>query len=430
MKKILLLLPMLLMGIGPSPGFIHTWVGISPKESPYNCKFDGVTDDTAGLRACFSAAISLKSDVTLPKGNCFLSGPVTLSSGLKMVGQGMANTTFILGSNTAGFVSNPTLYLSQVVLDSFGVTGNAYTGNAFDFSNTTSQVYECNFSNLQIISGNHAFYNPTEFNNSYKNLQMSSWNGNAFEVGGGNTCSYKNLYVHNVPTNFFGYRVYGGGLFEACNGIDTGGGSWGCIGQRTADGDFTNSQYQCVFNKCNFEAWSQYGLWLRYTGTAIFNDCSFIPANNVTYVCSVYATDTSDIEFHGGNFYGCSGCTRQKLSEVACGSCSGPIISYGNTGVSQVDEAGYAQTLQTITASNPAFITHSLLINYLSTLGLWVTGNAAVTGTVSASSYFSGPTPTPGFTGPITFLKSIVATPSVMQVNGGIITVSTPAPNN
>lgn len=415
----------LVTGLGTYSQDIHEWSSTSVKEFPYSAKFDGVTDDSGALNACILA----NSSVVLPAGTCLLAGPVTLKSGLRMTGQGMKATQFVLSGPTAGFVSDPNnIYMSQVILDAFSVTGNASTGNAFDFSNTSNEVYECSFSNLSIICGGRALYNPREFNNAYFNLQMSSWTNNVFEVAGGNTCSYKNLYVHNVPTNFFGYRLYNGGVLDSCNGMDTGGGSWGCFGQRIADGDPTNTQYQCLFNRCNLEAWNNYGAWLRYTGTALFNDCFFLPANGVTYTSSVYATDTSDIEFHGGVFNSCSGCTRTKLAEIACGSCAGPIISYGNNGVSQVDESGYAQTIQTLRTDNPAFITNSLLINYLSTLGLWVKGSASVTGTMAATSYSSGLTPTPGFSGPITVVPFPVASPVVLHFNGGILSVSTPAP--
>lgn len=46
--------------------------------------------------------------------------------------------------------------------------------------------------------------------------------------------------------------------------------------------------------------------------------------------------------------------------------------------------------------------------------------------TMRAKAYTVGATPTPGFTGSVTFLTGIVATPSILTVNNGIVTNRTP----
>ncbi len=402
--------------LGAGSQAIHTWIPVSPKEYPYNAAFDGVTDDTAAVNSCLAANPS----IILPYGNCLISGPVTaLTTGRKMVGQGMNNTTFILSGGTAGFVSNPGTYSQNVVLEGFGVTGNASTGNAFDFSNTSSESYESSFSNLRIICGGHAFYNPKEFSNRYSNLSMSSWGANVFEVQGANTCSFTNLSAEYVASGFVGFRIYTGGTMNSCNGIYSGTGDWGRFGQATSLGDAQNTQYNVVFDNCNVEAFSNTGVAFSYTGNALFNGGVITPANSVTYSSSVWFNDTKDLEFHGTLFVAGSGDTRARLAEISSVSLSGFLGCFGSTGVSQIDKGGSLQSIPYIGSSYAAYLINAFNVNYLSTKGVYNSGNDA------AASYSVGATPTVIITSAKAVTQTvdagITSTPVVNIYWGGVL---------
>jgi len=382
--------------LGTGSQAIHNWTAVSPMEYPYNAKFDGVTDDTAALRSCLAANPS----IILPNGSSVISGPVTaLTSGRKMVGQGMNNTTFILSGGTAGFVSNPSAYSQNVVLEGFGVTGNASTGNALDFSNTNSESYESSFSNLRIVCGGHAVYNPLEFSNQYANLHMTSWGANVFEVQGANTDSFTNLSIDSALSGFVGFRIYTGGTMTSCNGLYAGTGDFGRFGQATALGDSQNTQYNVVFNDCNVEAFSNTGVAFSYTGTAIFNGGTITPANSVTYSSSIWFNDTKDLEFHGTLFVPGSGDTRTRLAEIASVSLTGFLGCFGSTGVSQIDKASSLQAIPYISTIYGAYLTNTFNVNNLSTSAIYCNGAAAVTGALTVG--------TIGHTSPMTIYGPI-----------------------
>src|SRR4051812_14233306 len=118
----------------PMPNIVHA--PFRPNFPPYNCTFDGATDDTSGFVTMLSDAATRATaqggaDIILPEGTCRVrpGNLVVTATGIKMRGAGPSATTLAtVGTATATPVLDikgtaTGAYIEDCIFDDFGIWG-------------------------------------------------------------------------------------------------------------------------------------------------------------------------------------------------------------------------------------------------------------------------------------------------------------------
>lgn len=165
-----------------STNFDVTWKSfnwINPLDAPYNCKFDGVTDDTAGLRAALLAAAG--KVLILPQGAIALTDPILISpsfiqkanftNGSAVITNLTSTAGMYVGASVQPFsktdLCNTTSGLPTVTNMFFGTTylavGMTVTGTGIPASTTISSIDSIS----QITLSNNATATNTQITLSF-----------------------------------------------------------------------------------------------------------------------------------------------------------------------------------------------------------------------------------------------------------------------
>jgi hypothetical protein len=279
------------------------------------------TDNTAA----FNAAIATGKAVFIPDGSYKITAALTPSTiGQLIYGGGPEQTKiYFTGAGTKGIV--PSGSLIRLYLRDFSLVGGTGTSHAIDTS--AGLLYTSEFRNIWITSVGKCMYVPDEFNNTYANIQFASSGDNGLEIEGGNTTTLINCYAHAFPAGaYYPYRLYAGAVMISCNGVDGAVGDYMLFaGRAVAKGDPADTGYSLHCIRCNFEDFHKNGVQLRYNGSAIFENCTFLPPATGTYDCSVYIEycDQSIVFINSGTTS--KGATRNKLAEIFSDAGAAPL---------------------------------------------------------------------------------------------------------
>jgi hypothetical protein len=244
-------------------------------------------------------ALQVPQDVYIPAGTWPISSALNVlvnnGANRRIYGEGMEVSVIqVIGANTDAFtVSSGAAYL-RITMEDLQISNSASsgTGNGVYFGGspggTGVLVYESIFKNVWCTVPGRAFYLPNVFSTQLVNCQGSSATSNVFELGGGTAVTLKGCYAHNVPTNHWAYRLYCGAFLDSCNGIDSGGGDWGCFGSSTADGDPFDQSFSMLLINCNIEDFNNNALYFRTDGYAKLIQCNFLAKAAGSYNSEIY----------------------------------------------------------------------------------------------------------------------------------------------
>jgi hypothetical protein len=125
-------------------------IGIDPLAAPYNCKFDGVTDDSSCLQAAMTAAINANSCLILPAGQ-----------------------TAVFATTLTGNVGNKGSCVRgkglQPSISGFSVLKYTGAGSAVSFSNSNAFIFGVNWDSVVIMAGANATSSSGHHCNGYVN---------------------------------------------------------------------------------------------------------------------------------------------------------------------------------------------------------------------------------------------------------------------
>jgi hypothetical protein len=301
------------------------------------------------------------SEAYIPAGTYHISSPldVTMVNGKarRIYGDGMEVSIIRVNGAIDAFTCS-SMYL-RITMQDFRVFGDSATGSGITFG-PTALVYESLFMNIYAQMGGRAFYLPNEFSSQLINCQGGSYNDNVFELQGGSATKLQGCYAHEVPVSKYGYRLYGGGFLDSCNGIDmpfvggiATGGDWGLFGQDMAHGDPTLSQYNLVMINCNVEDFNNEGVRFRYDGVAKIMNCTFFAKAIGTYQSEIHIEYCSLLITLENIRIGPKGATRLRLSPVYVDSAS-CVLALRCESALTMDVAGNLYPLPTLTATFPA----------------------------------------------------------------------------
>ena len=225
---------------------------------------DGTTNDTTALQAaiayCESATQYGGRALYIPGGRYLITGALTLSKEfITIFGDGAwESQIYAVGLSTGALVTANMQYLRPFLHD-FGIV-NTGTGKGIDFSNIFGQVYLGELKNLYIESGDDGFYAPHFFSMVVMNVSSLSRTGHSFRVACGPGVNWIGCYALECGPGKAGYRLRGGILMNACNGLNEGD-FWGVFGSNPSnlDGfqnDFDDNDFPDItLLNCNLERW-------------------------------------------------------------------------------------------------------------------------------------------------------------------------------
>jgi hypothetical protein len=236
----------------------------------FGAEGDGHTDDTAAIQAaiayCESSVQYGGRALYIPGGRYITTGSLTISKEfLTIYGDGpWESQIYAVGLATSALTTAVMNYL-RPVFNNFGVV-NTGTGKGIDFGNITSppvfdgQVYLGELKNIYIESGDDGFYAPHFFSMSMINVSSLSRSGHSFRVACGPGVNWIGCYALQCGPGKAGYRLRGGILMNACNGLNEGD-FWGVFGSNPSnlDGfqnDFDDNDFPDItLLNCNLERW-------------------------------------------------------------------------------------------------------------------------------------------------------------------------------
>lgn len=186
----------------------------------------------------------------------------------------------------AGALSANRMRLRDMKIQTLG------TGSPLYFpSNAAGSVYWSEFNNLILLSDNaNAMHLGAEFHTMIRGVQAESQQMHAFFVSGGNTTLFDGCYALGCGAEKAGYRSFGGGQFNSCNGINFGGSNF-IFGPQSSTTDtndplLANAIVWANLINCNMEAFTKYGIKSGFQGNIHIDGGKFTPSivNYVAYV--------------------------------------------------------------------------------------------------------------------------------------------------
>jgi hypothetical protein len=239
---------------------------------------DGRADDTAAIAATLAAARAAKKSVFIPAGT-YLTDTITgiSQAGMTVSGEG-AESTILKSRKGTNVIETTGASLHSIAIKDLKIDGSRGASNhGIYFHDNRFPSFEISLSNLTFINvGGRAIYLPSAFSLALDNVQASSINDNAIEIGGGPAVTLRNVYVHGVGAAKAAYRIYSGNVtLIGCNGIDSGTtADWGVFGRSVAE-DGVDSYAFVVFIGDNIESFTRYGVRFKTSSTGSFYGTTF-----------------------------------------------------------------------------------------------------------------------------------------------------------
>jgi hypothetical protein len=136
---------------------------INVKSSPYNCKGDGVTNDTAGIQQAINDAYTQKKPVFFPSGNYYVTASLSIPRFITLLGTNNLNlnncvitstATKVFVGTTPGTASS--YFVTTVDMRNLGISGSGSSAILFDFMQLDESTIEnCWIYNFNyVINGN------------------------------------------------------------------------------------------------------------------------------------------------------------------------------------------------------------------------------------------------------------------------------------
>lgn len=152
-------------------------------------------------------------------------------------------------------------------------------------------LYGSEFENLHCISiDGNGMHLGSEFQTAIRSTWAQSDTMHAFFVQGGNTTIFDNTYAIKCGAEKAGYRSFGGGQFNSCNGINSGGSNFifgpQTVTTDTGDPSTANALVWATLINCNLESFTRYGIKSTFQGYIHMDGGKFTP-NASGYVAYV-----------------------------------------------------------------------------------------------------------------------------------------------
>lgn len=306
----------------------------------YGAVGNNVADDTAAIQAMIddvgyfvlqAKTYRITDTLTIPPHTTSLK-----SIGAKCSGQGMEksylNCVGMAGKDAIAARSPTGLY--RISMSDFGIQGDADSCIDFTLTSGADQLYQSEFRNMVLSCvGDSCFKSNFHFSCAWYNIHTFSDNGHGFEIIGGNSTLLANCYAHKAGAGKAGYRIRGGAVMIACNGVDVQG-IWGEFGGATAMGDPGQAQFRIVMIGCNIEDWAEDAIVLRNTGSLTLETCIFQAKASGTFNSLIFqpfagaASSWKIIE--RGSIFQSKGSTLSGASRVIMNASPELIESHGN----------------------------------------------------------------------------------------------------
>jgi hypothetical protein len=138
---------------GRAPAVAQEYKSEDLHTKKFGCIGDGTTDDTAGFQAALNAATSSGNRLFIDPGTYLISSPLSISSGLTMLGAGVNLSIIMLATGTMdGIVITA---LSPVQLENFRVRGapGATAGSLINVSPSSADAAYDAFRDLSLENG-------------------------------------------------------------------------------------------------------------------------------------------------------------------------------------------------------------------------------------------------------------------------------------
>jgi len=312
-----------------------------PTVEDYGAVGDDVTDDTAAIQAMIddvgyfrllAKTYRITDTLTIPAHTQTLK-----SIGARCVGQGMEksylNCVGMAGKIAIGNRIPTGLY--RMSMSDFGIKGDADTCVGFTLTSGADQLYQSEFRNMVLsCAGDSCFKANFHFSCAWYNIHTFSAGGHGIEIVGGNSTVLVNCYAHNSGAGKAGYRIRGGAVLIACNGVDGGGDIWGEFGSSTLLGDPAQGQFRIVMIGCNIEDWVDDAIVLRNTGSLTLETCIFQAKASGTFNSLITQRLTGAASIwkimERGSIFQSKGSTLAGASRIIMNSSPELIESHGN----------------------------------------------------------------------------------------------------
>ncbi len=354
-----------------SPCYVATAAEIGAGVTPTNTTYPpgdirrygadptGAFDSTTAIQN----ALNVAQAVYIPPGQYTITTALTNNiSKRRIYGDGAA-VSVLRPSGAINTLVNAAS-LSGVLMSDFAIFGDATTLDGITQAAGTT-VAESRFENLEIYVGGRAFYLFWEFNTQLINCQCSSYNGNVFELNGGNTTLLQGCYAHQVPAGRYGYRIYCSGHLDSCCGIDSSnGGDWGLFGANTNSGDPTNANFNVIVENCDVEDFNSIGLRFRGSGVARIQGGAITAKSSGTYQAEIYVEYTGGLIVVDNVVFYEQGATRTAKAAIYVVTDSN-IVMIGNCTAPQFDWGGTLVTLPVVSSTYPGYLQRAVNINSL-----------------------------------------------------------------
>jgi hypothetical protein len=386
-----------------APCYVRTAAEITAGVTPTNLSYPpgdvrrygadptGSADSTTAIQS----ALNVNQAVYLPAGTYKTSAALTNGFDKRRIRGDGPKISLLQPTGAINTIVNTA---ACVLMSDFGILGSTATLDGITQSSSVT-IYESRFENLDVWVGGRAFYFPQEFNTQLINCQGSSYNGNVFELEGGNSTLLQGCYAHQVPAGKYGYRIYVGAHLDSCTGIDspTGGGDWGLFGAATVLGDAVDGDYHVVLTNCDVEDFNNTGIRLRNNGFAKIVGGAIIAPASGTYQAEVYIEYSNAlVTIENVSFYQ-KGATRAKKAAIF-GENGFTMMMIGPCTDPHADIAGVVYTIPVMKASYVGGLQRAINFNIADIGQLYsrYAGTAVLTGG-SGTVTFAVPQPFTGY---------------------------------
>jgi hypothetical protein len=354
---------------------------VSPGYAPgdvrrYGADPTGLADSTAAVQT----ALNARQHVYIPAGTYLITSPLSNAvAGRRVYGDGPQTSILKPVGPISTLINSAPLNI--VTMDNFGISGDSSTLDGITQAAGTTLASSV-FENIFVTVGGRAFYLFEEFSTQLVNCNASSYNNNVFELQGGNTTRLAGCYAVQVPAGYYGYRLYGGGQLDSCNGIDSpNGGDWGLFGAVASKGDPATMAYYVSMTNCNIEDFDNYGVRLRGTGYAKLSGGSFQAKATGTYQAELYVEYSNNLVIVENVMVVSKGAARARKAAIFMSGNSN-IFVVGNNFDPHYEVDGTLYSLPQIVSTYPGYLQRAVCINNLDVSQLYnrYSGTAVLAG--------------------------------------------------